>query len=120
MSSPLRLDVMTVAEGDPCGYDSAIVKVPARWYLAVNGERAFLPQVAGIQLREMSERFAASIGERLHHAQWWITGDPAEVTTLGLMHDCASCRAGVDQALAVLRGDPGTEVAVGQLWWARQ
>jgi hypothetical protein len=121
VSGPLNLTVMgTRAEGDPAGYDSAIVKVPPRWYLTVGGEQVFLAQVAGRQLRELSERFAASIGERLHHAQWTITGDPDEVRTLGLMHDCASCRAGVDQALAILRDHPGAELAVGQLWWARR
>jgi hypothetical protein len=67
----------------------------------------------------VSERLAANIGERLHHADWTVTGDPGQVRTLGLMHDCASCRAGVDQALAFLRENPGGEVAVGQLWWAK-
>jgi hypothetical protein len=36
------------------------------------------------------------------------------------MHDCATCRAGVDQALTYLRENPAGEVAVGQLWWAQQ
>jgi hypothetical protein len=35
------------------------------------------------------------------------------------MHDCASCRAGVDQALAFLRDNPDSEVAVGQMWWRK-
>jgi hypothetical protein len=120
VSSPLKLTVMTEAEGDPAGYDSAITSVPAGWYVTIGGERAFVAQVAGRWLREASEAFAASIGEKLHHAEWTITSDPAEVRTLGLMHDCASCRAGVDQALSVLRDNPGAEMAVGQLWWARQ
>jgi hypothetical protein len=112
--------MMTRAEGEPAGFDSAITTVPAGWYVAVNGRRTLVAQLAGRVLREMSERFAASLGEQLHHAEWTITGDPAEVTTLGLMHDCAACRGGVDQALAFLREHPDGEVAVGQLWWARQ
>jgi hypothetical protein len=60
------------------------------------------------------------MGEVLHHAEWTITSDPEQVRTLGLMHDCATCRAGTDQALAFLRDTPDGEVAVGQLWWAEQ
>jgi hypothetical protein len=67
----------------------------------------------------MSALLAAGMGERLHHAEWTITSDPEQVSTLGLMHDCPACRAGVDQALAFLRDNPGGEVAVGQLWWAQ-
>ena len=111
---------MTRAEGEPSGFDSAIVTVPARWYVTAGGERAFAAQLAGRALRQVSELLAGNIGERLHHAEWTITSDPAEVTALGLVHDCAACRAGVDQALAFLREHPAGEVAVGQLWWARQ
>jgi hypothetical protein len=105
-------------DGDPAGFDSAITSVPGRWRVTLNGERMFLVQHAIRDLRAASRQLAASIGEKLHHADWTITGDPAQVTTLGLMHDCATCRAGVDQALAFLRDNPGAEVAVGQLWWA--
>lgn len=112
--------MMTRAEGEPTGFDSAITLVPARWYADVGGERAFVAQLAGRDLRVMSEAFSASVGERLHHAKWTITSDPAEVRTLGLMHDCVTCRFGVNQALAFLRDNPGGEVAVGQLWWARR
>jgi hypothetical protein len=119
VSSPLKLNVMTRAEGKPAGFDSAITSVSPRWYVTVNGERAFLAQRAGRDLRAVSERLAADIGEELHHAEWTITGDPDEVRTLGLMHDCAPCRAGVDQALTFLRENPGGELAVGQLWWAK-
>lgn len=116
----LKLTVMTRAEGEPAGYDSAIIKVPARWYGTVGGERGLLAQLVGRELREGSERIAAGMGENLHHAEWTITSDPAEVRTLGLMHDCVTCRAGVDQALTFLRENPAGEVAVGQLWWAQQ
>jgi hypothetical protein len=118
-SDSLKIRVGTRAEGEPTGFDSAITSVPGRWYITVNRQQAFLAQLAGRDLRAISERLAANISETLHHAVWTITGDPAEVTTLGLMHDCAPCRAGVDQALAFLRDNPGGELAVGQLWWAK-
>ena len=108
---------MTTVTGEPTGFDSAIVKVPAGWYATVNGDRVFLAQLAARKLRAVSEAAARAIGERLHHAQWAITSDPGQVTTLGLRHDCPSCRAGVDQALTFLRENPGKELAVGQMWW---
>ena len=120
MSDSVKLNIRTEAEGEPAGFDSAITSVPRGWYAVIRGERVFAPQVAARKLREVSEMLAANIGEKLHHATWTITGDPAEVTTLGLWHDCATCRAGVDQALAMLRDHPDREVAVGQLWWAAQ
>ena len=120
MSGSLKIAVMTDAEGEPSGFDSTIIKVPERWHVTVNGKPVFLAQLAGRELRTGSEGIAAGMGEKLHHAEWTITSDPAEVRTLGLMHDCATCRAGVDQALAFLRDNPGGELAVGQLWWARQ
>lgn len=118
MSDSLKIRVRTRAVGDPAGFDSAITSVPGRWYVTLNGKRAFLANLAGRDLRTISERLAADINEVLHSATWTITSDPAEVTTLGLWHDCATCRAGVDQALAMLREHPDREVAVGQLWWA--
>jgi bacillopeptidase F (M6 metalloprotease family) len=118
MTSPLKLSIRTKATGEPVGYDSSIISVPAGWYATVGGERALLAQVAGKFLRRLSEQQAAGLGEKLHHAVWTITGDPAEVRTLGLMHNCPTCRAGVDQALVHQNAHPGAEVAVGQLWWA--
>ena len=120
MSDSLKLNIRTTATGEPAGFDSAITSVPGRWYVTLNGKRAFLAQLAGRDLRRISEKLAADINEKLHSAEWTITSDPAEVRTLGLMHDCAACRAGVDQALTLLREHPDREVAVGQLWWARQ
>lgn len=120
MSDSLKINIRTRAEGDPAGFDSAIISVPARWYVTVDGKRAFLANLAGRDLRVISEQMAADINEKLHSAVWTITSDPAEVRTLGMMHDCATCRAGVVQALAVLRDHPDREVAVGQLWWAEQ
>lgn len=117
-SSPLKLNIVTGVQGEQAGFDSAIIKVPSGWYATVAGQRALIVQLVGRELRSGSERIAAGMGERLHHAEWTFTSDPAEVRTLGLMHDCATCRAGVDKALAFLRDTPDGEVAVGQLWWA--
>jgi hypothetical protein len=119
VNGTVKLSVMGSAGGEPAGFDAAIVKVQARWYADVDGERALVAQLAGRDLRGMSALLAAGMGERLHHAEWTITSDPEQVSTLGLMHDCPACRAGVDQALAFLRDNPGGEVAVGQLWWAQ-
>jgi hypothetical protein len=117
----LKLTVMTGAEGEPTGFDSAIASVPTRlWHVTETGERILLLSVARRELRELSEKLAANISERLHHADWVITADPDEVAALGMMHDCATCRGGVDRALARMREEPGTDMAVGQLWWARQ
>ena len=123
MIAPLKLRIPGDpgrADGEPTGFDSAITTVPGRWYVTINGEQAFVAQLAIRDLRVTSDALAAGLGERLHHAVWTITGDPAQVRTLGLMHDCGSCRAGVDQALAFLRDNPDGELAVGQLWWAAQ
>lgn len=119
MSEPLKLNIWTRAEGEPVGFDSTIITVPGRWYVSLNGQRTFLTQLAGRDLRQVSERQATNLGETLHHAEWTVTDDPERVRTLGLMHDCLTCRAGVDQALAYLAETPGSEVAVGQLWWAQ-
>jgi hypothetical protein len=118
VSGPLKITIMGTTDGEPAGYDSVIASVPASWYSGTGGDRVFLAQVAGRDMRAGSEMTAESMGERLHHAEWTITGDPDEVSTLGLMHDCPTCRAGVDQALTFLRENPGGEVAIGQLWWA--
>jgi hypothetical protein len=117
-NGPPKLRVVGRDKGKTTGYDSAIIIVPERWYLTVAGERALVARIAGRDLRAASEQSAAAVGETLHHADWTITSDPAQVITLGLMHDCATCRAGVGQATAYLRANPGGEVAVGQLWWA--
>jgi hypothetical protein len=121
VADSLKLQIRTRDEtGEPAGYDSSIVRVPEAWYADLGTGRALVVQLAGKFLRRLSEQQAADLGEILHHAEWTITSDPDEVRTFGLMHDCATCRAGVDQALAYLRENPDGEVAVGQLWWVEQ
>lgn len=124
MSEPFTISIRTDDEqAEPAGFDSSIITVPDGWYSDVGlglDARALVVQLAGKQLRQISERQAADLGEILHHANWAITGDPEQVRTLGLMHDCPTCRAGVDQALAYLDEHEDGEVAVGQLYWAAQ
>ena len=114
----LKLNITGDTTGDPAGYDSVIARVDDTWYMTTGAERALNTGAVGRMLRRISEQSAAGVGERLHHACWVLTSNPEEVQTLGLMHDCATCRAGVDQALAYLRETPGGEIAVGQLYWA--
>src|SRR3982751_4389792 len=47
--------------------------------------------------------------------QWWITSDWHDVEKRQPDHDCASCRAGNDQAIAYLKEFPGKRLALGNL-----
>ena len=107
-----------VSGGKPSGFDSAIAAVPEGCYLVADGKRALNMRAAQVALLRLSDAGAAGVGERLHHAEWTLTTDPGTVRRLGLMHDCAECRAGVDRAVARLAEFPEGEIAVGQLWWA--
>ena len=94
--------------------DCAIVRVEPSWY----HDGALLVRRAGAMLSRASEMCAANLGRQLHHADWTITADPAEVERRGIHEPgCAECRAGTDRALLYLAEDPGHEVAVGQMWW---
>jgi hypothetical protein len=76
-----------------------------------------LTMLAG-RLHELAAEQAAKMNPPEHVMnEWWLlTQDPDEVRVYGAIHDCVACRAGVDQALAGLRG--GRTVAVGILAWA--
>lgn len=116
----LNLTVLTPVsgKGEPTGEDTMMALVPLGWYADVAGEQALDLRVAQAQLRAYSAQAATSMGETLHHANWAITGDVAEVAKLGNIHDCATCRASTDQAVAFLRDNPGREVAIARLFWA--
>jgi hypothetical protein len=120
-SYPPRYFVRTIREQrPPVGSDSCIATVPPGVYARVgDGAPALDVPVLGKVLRKLSEEMAANIGERLHHAEWVITDDPAVVEEIG-MHgrpDCGKCRGSVDQALARL-ADRRQELLVGVLYWA--
>lgn len=100
------------------GPEAMMLPVPARWYATAGGDRVLLAQVAGREMRELSERGAAGVGERLHHADWVITGDRAQVEQIGMTHDCPDCAAGTWRALAWIDAHPGGQIAAGLLWWA--
>jgi hypothetical protein len=106
--------------GETAGYDSTLMSVPGRWYVRLDGKPTLLAQQAARDMRAASEAGAANLGEVLHHADWVITSDPAEVRRIGMTHGCAECCAGTASALAYLRDNPGAEIAAGLLWWARQ
>jgi hypothetical protein len=101
------------------GFDSMLLPVPARWYgeMRDGSGRVLLGPIVGKELRELSETGAGGVGEQLHHADWVITSDPAQVEQIGMTHDCAYCRAGTDKALAWLADHPGGEIAAGLLYW---
>lgn len=111
--------IVTGARGDPDGGDSMLLPVPPGWYADLGHGPALIGPVVRAALAELSERGAAACGERLHHADWVLTTDPAVVERAGMTHDCAECRAGTDRALAFLRANPGREVACGMLYWAQ-
>jgi len=122
MTPALPYHVRTTVEHRPVtGSDSAIITVPDRLYVRVgDGPAALDVRALGRLLRQVSEEFARSIGETLHHADWTITDDPATVEEVG-MHgrpDCVKCRASVDQALAYLAEDQTRTLLVGALYWA--
>src|SRR3954464_4865908 len=47
--------------------------------------------------------------------QWWMTSDWRDVEARQPDHDCASCRAGKDQAIAYLKEFPGKRLALGNV-----
>jgi hypothetical protein len=105
------------------GSEAMLLPVPARWYGIVDGRPALIAAVVSRELRELSDAGAASVGEQLHHADWVITADPAQIRQVGQDTDhpgCEQCRAGTVKALAWLAAHPGGEVAAGVLHWLRQ
>lgn len=55
------------------------------------------------------------IRESVRCAWFTVTTDPEVVQRIGSAHDCATCRAGTDQALAQLREHPQEPLIVGVL-----
>jgi len=101
------------------GGDTTIVRVPERFYVDVGGQKALNVRLVGRQLRQLAEEQAAALGEKLHHAEFVITTDPAIVQSHGNMHPgCDTCETGIATALGVLRQNPAQELLVGQLFWA--
>lgn len=99
------------------GRDTMIAVCPPELYAADRQTPSIDPGLVKL-LTKMSHAGAANLGEELHHADWVITSDPATVQQRGLAHDCARCRAGLDQAMAYLKEHPTANLLVGLLFWA--
>jgi hypothetical protein len=99
-----------------CGYDSLVADAPPGLFTAAGRLRL---RTLGRVLRALSELGAAQVGEQLHHGEWIMTTDRDLVAERTALHDCASCRAGADQALAYMREHPGAIMLVGLLYWAQ-
>jgi hypothetical protein len=114
--------ICTLVEHRPIGgVDSCIAKVPPWVYARVGDDpRVLVVSALGRGLRRLSEAAGVSIGETLHHADWWITDDAGMVERVGMHGNprCVRCRASVDQALAALAAGDVDELLVGTLWWA--
>lgn len=111
--------VMTKLNSQPVsGYDSMILPAPAQVWQEFNGKQMIETRRLSQLLKIISFQAAARMQEWLHHAEWVITKDPAVVETKGMIHDCLTCRAGTDQALAALREFPDRHLLVGTLYWA--
>lgn len=98
------------------GYDTVVALVPADQVAPRPASPGIDPRIQ-IMASHLARAQAAEMGEGLRESHWWITRDPEVVIQRGLMHDCPTCRAGVDQALAHMRDDPEAVAAVGLLSW---
>jgi hypothetical protein len=105
--------------GKITGADTAILRAPTELYVEIDGEKAINVRWIARFLRLISEKFAADINEKLHHAEWILTTNPATVEAHGIVHDCEDCRAGVRAALRQMAEHPEEEIFVGQLYWTQ-
>jgi len=112
------LTVMGDTRAEPSGFDSTVITVPDGAYVQAGSIRSLNVMAAKAVLTQATTNSCVLADEKLHHAEWIFTRDPAQVRTLGLGDGCEDCRAGVASALAYLATHPDREVAVGQLWWA--
>lgn len=106
-------------QGRPAaGLDSCIISAPEQTYtVTADGTWLLHVKTLGKVLRQVSEDSAEQVGEKLHHADWVLTTDPAVIRGVNV-HDCPRCRAGTDQALAALAAHPTVPLLAGVLYWA--
>ncbi len=107
-----RVECPSNADREVTGFDSAILVGPADLLVMPDHE---VPIV--MKLGSLSHMFASSVGDRLHHANWRVTTDPAVVEEMG-RPGCRHCRAGFEVAKAHLLKEPGRPMVVGQLFYA--
>lgn len=118
MRSDLMFVVDTERKQQPVtGLDSMIVEPPAPLIPMVGGIPGVVVPAMKSWLRRISDDAAGELGETLHHAVWTLTGDPFKVATIGLTHDCSTCRDGVQVALGWMEEHPDSQVLAGLLYW---
>lgn len=101
------------------GSDSTCLAVPPEAYVRVDdGPPALHVQAANRLLRRIAEEQAGALGEKLHHAEFWITRDSLFVVDKVLAHDCDTCRAAALRVSEMMEADPELEMLVGVLYWA--
>lgn len=116
MNDPIIYRVSTELQTLPAtGFDSMVADAPPGLFTSSGRLRL---RTLGTLLRELSILGASQVGERLHHGEWVMTADPVLLQQRSNLHDCPSCRAGTDQALAYMREHPDTPMLVGLLYWA--
>jgi len=114
--------------GQPCRWgaqpvpDSLVVVVPDRWYVDLGDGKppAMLAQLAGRELRQLSEQAAATTARgQLLRADWVVTTDPVQVTEVAESGcSCEECQRAHADTLRYMWEHPGAEVAAGLLWFA--
>lgn len=98
------------------GADTLIAPVPDGVWFKFQGKDYINMKRSNKQLRELADQSAARLGEKVHHARAIITSNRTTLREQGILHDCARCRAAVDQAVAEIDRN-GTEFLILQMWW---
>jgi hypothetical protein len=116
------LSIVTGREGRPVtGGDTTILNLAPGFYLDTGHGPALRIAQLSRWLLGLSENLAKGMGEVLHHAEYYVTDDPAVVTELGTLEehrDCEQCAADLRVALAYMEQHPGVKMLVGHLFWA--
>lgn len=118
-TTTLHIPIVSNVHKPELGFDTVIALVPPEQVAPRPASPGMDPRIQVLASR-LAIGQARDMGEGLRESHWWITRDPAVVAERGLMHDCPTCRAGVDQALAHMNEHPEAVVAVGLLSWCDQ
>lgn len=115
-TTTLHIPIVSNVHKPETGYDTVIALVPPAQVAPRPASPGMDPRIQ-VMASHLARAQAAEMGEGLRESYWWITRDPEVVAQRGLVHDCPTCRAGVDQALAHMREHPDAVTAVGLLSW---
>lgn len=110
--------VMTTETGEPSGMDSTILRMPALFYVDVDGERTLVITSFQRFLLALARKSASDLGERLHSGEFVVTADPATVQAWSTRDHCPRCREATEAALREMAHNPAQEWIVGHLYWA--